>query len=108
MSCTQFYGRSGTLLHTPTSRMSGGASSLSEISNGIRSISPVSRRSLEQKVDSLLKSAQEQKEENMALKSQIKALEEKLENGIQNQAVTAYKKNKRIPPSLSVRLSVLC
>ena len=117
MSCSQFYGRVGTLFSTPTSRtygVQGGANdtrSESNISSSrSRESTPVSRsnRSLEEKVDSLLKAAQEQKEENLALKSQLKALEEKIENSGQNQATTVCAKNKRIPPSLSVRLSVMC
>lgn len=72
MSCSQFYRRPGTFLSTPTSQTFGiredanntSTSSASDISSSTNTVvlglTPVSR-SLEQKVDLLIKSAQEQK-----------------------------------------------
>jgi len=95
MSCIKFYGRFGTLLSTPTLRtfgVQGGANGSdssgisSSRSGGTPGSTTLSRRNrnLEQMVHSLLKAAQEQKEETLVLRSQLKALEEKIENNGQN------------------------
>jgi len=63
---------------------------------------PLSRgtRSLEQKMDTILEAFQKQQDKNAALKSQLKALQEKIEvNCISH-------KKARIPSSLSV--SAMC
>ena len=63
-------------------------------------------RTLEQKMDAVLQALENQKDDNAALKSQLRVLEEKFDNNSNNNTSGNAKKKTRIPSSLSV--SALC
>ena len=63
-------------------------------------------RTLEQKMGTVLQALENQKDDNAALKSQLRVLEEKFDNNSNNNTSGNAKKKTRIPSSLSV--SALC
>ena len=123
MDCGGFYGRVRPLvtpISTPFRRtsdtstsMASGSTSMGDVaelfSRDLADGTPQRRgaRTLEQKLDSVLQALEQQKDDNAALKSQLRVLEEKFDNcnGSNNSSGSANKKA-RIPSSLSV--SALC